>query len=409
MEKFAGYGFNKSHAAAYALLAYQTAWLKAHYPAEFMAANLSLGHGRHRQGAQFYRRRASASASPSCRRTSTRPTIASSRSTRSRSATGWARSRAPAGAIEAIVAARERAARSATCSTSAAASTRAVNRRAVEALIKAGAFDRIDTRRASLAASVAAAMEHAENGARTAAQVSLFGSGDDAGLDAGVELIVTREWTETERLVHERGSLGFYLSGHPYRAFADELAPLVQQKLGALKPTSVPLRIAGVVSQLRMQTSRRGKMAFVTLDDGKDSGRDRRLQRSLRPASTSPARRPAPRRRSEGLAADERRRPAPGPAGHDRSLVRPRQRTQEVRARAAAGVQWLELGPAPARHAGALPQCKRKRTLSVTIRYRNHAAAGEIELGDAWKVTLDDHLVTGLRDWLQPENVTVVY
>ncbi len=103
MEKFAGYGFNRSHAAAYALIAYQTAWFKAHHPAAFMAANLVAGHGRHRQGAALPRRRDRARARGCCRRMSTRRTTVSNRWTQSRSATAWAASRAPAqSAIEAV-------------------------------------------------------------------------------------------------------------------------------------------------------------------------------------------------------------------------------------------------------------------------------------------------------------------
>ena len=69
MEKFAGYGFNKSHSAAYALISYQTAWLKAYHPTEFLAATMSSGHGRHRQGADLLPRRSRTTASRCCRRT----------------------------------------------------------------------------------------------------------------------------------------------------------------------------------------------------------------------------------------------------------------------------------------------------------------------------------------------------
>ena len=124
MEKFAGYGFNKSHAAAYALVAYQTAYFKAHHPAAFMAANLSLVMDDTDKVRELSRRRARAGARRSCRRTSTRRTTASSPSTRSGFATGSAASRAPASRRSSRSSPRaRRAARSATSSISAGAST----------------------------------------------------------------------------------------------------------------------------------------------------------------------------------------------------------------------------------------------------------------------------------------------
>ena len=164
MEKFAGYGFNKSHSAAYALVAYQTAYFKAHHAAAFMAANLSLVMDDTDKVRALLRRCARAGTRRSCRRTSTRRTTASSRSTRSASATASAASRARASRRSRRSSPRARAAgRSATCSTSAAASTSASSTAAsIEALVRAGAFDAIDARRAALLASVGIALDAAE-------------------------------------------------------------------------------------------------------------------------------------------------------------------------------------------------------------------------------------------------------
>ena len=121
MEKFAGYGFNKSHAAAYALVAYQTAYLKAHHPAAFMAANLSAVMDDTDKVRACMPGCAGRTASRCCRRTSTRRRTASSRSTRRRSAMAWAASRAPASRRSRASSQRaSEAGRSATCSTSAA-------------------------------------------------------------------------------------------------------------------------------------------------------------------------------------------------------------------------------------------------------------------------------------------------
>ena len=164
MEKFAGYGFNKSHAAAYALVAYQTAYFKAHHPSAFMAANLSLVMDDTDKVRELPRRCASRRGSRSCRPTSTRRTTASSPSTRSGSATGLGGVKGTgAAAIEAIVAAREAGGPFRDlfdfCRR---IDKRAVNRRAVEALVRAGAFDAIDPRRAALLASVGVALDAAE-------------------------------------------------------------------------------------------------------------------------------------------------------------------------------------------------------------------------------------------------------
>ena len=271
MEKFAGYGFNKSHAAAYALIAYQTAYFKAHHPAAFIAANLSLVMDDTDKVRHFHDEGTALGLDvvpPDDQRVRT---TASSPSTRSRIRYGLGAIKGTGrAAIEAIVSAREAGGAFADlfdfCRR---VDKRLVNRRAVEALVRAGAFDAIDARRASLLASVGAALDYAERTAGAVSQVSLFGeeSGDVAARPA---LIEARPWTDNERLANEKASLGFYLSGHPYSACAAEMASLISVPLGAIKPATVPLRIAGVVAALRTQTSRRGKMAFVTLDDGKD-------------------------------------------------------------------------------------------------------------------------------------------
>ena len=270
MEKFAGYGFNKSHAAAYALIAYQTAYFKAHHPSAFMAANLSLVMDDTDKVRQFYVDALALGLEmlpPDVNASSYRFEPVDER--RIRYGLGGIKGTGRA-AIEAIVSARDKGPFIDLFDFCRRVDKRVVNRRAVEALIRAGAFDTVESRRASLLASVGAALDHAEHADRAASQVSLFGEHGGDGGAPGPALISAREWIETERLIQEKASLGFYLSGHPYHAYAVELKQLVQQPLGALRPSPTSIRIAGVVAQLRTQTSRRGKMAFVILDDGKD-------------------------------------------------------------------------------------------------------------------------------------------
>ena len=182
MEKFAGYGFNKSHAAAYALVAYQTAYMKAHHPAAFMAANLSavmddtdkvhqLLRGRGRQRPH----------GPAARHQRLGVPLRAGRARR-RSATDWARSRAPANrpSRRSSRRARQGGPFRDLFDFCRRVDKRIVNRRVLEALIRAGAFDSIDDHRASLLASAGIAIEGAEQASRAAAQNSLFGGDAEA-------------------------------------------------------------------------------------------------------------------------------------------------------------------------------------------------------------------------------------
>jgi DNA polymerase-3 subunit alpha len=280
-----------------------------------------------------------------------------------------------------------------------------VNRRAVEALVRAGAFDAIDKRRASLLASVGVALDHADKEERSATQVSLFGDPSDGEAAARPRLIEAREWTDSERLTNEKASLGFYLSGHPYHEYALELSSLVHVALGAIKPTSAPVRIAGVVTTLRTQTSRRGKMAFVTLDDGADTAEmviynetfdaHRHLLREdvLLVAEVRVQQRMNEDGQMQGL----------------RVVVDALYDLPAARRKFARGLKLCCNGSASAERLLALLEPYRSGPCPIIIDYQNRAAGGEIELPEAWRVKLDEPLLVQLREWLAPENVRVVY
>ncbi|HTS23010.1 MAG TPA: DNA polymerase III subunit alpha [Casimicrobiaceae bacterium] len=405
MEKFAGYGFNKSHAAAYALIAYQTAYFKAHHAAAFIAANLSAVMDDTDKLRHFHDEAEALGLAV------LPPDVNSGRyrfepvdAGQIRYGLGGIKGTGQA-AIEAIVEARQRGAFVDLFDFCRRVDKRAVNRRAIEALIRAGAFDAIDTRRASLFASVGAALDVAEKAERSASQVSLFGGdGDEHG--ATPKLLEARSWTDNERLTNEKASLGFYLSGHPYNEHASELDSLIQVRLGAIKPTTASVRIAGVVTTFRAQTSRRGKMGFVTVDDGKDAvevvvynetfDAYRHLLREdvLLVAEVRVQQRMNEEGQLQGLRiiAD---------ALYDLPAAR-RKFARGLRlccnGSASSGERLVELlGPY---RSGPCP---------IVIDYRNREAGGEIELPDAWRVNLDDTLLSQLRQWLAPENVRVVY
>jgi DNA polymerase-3 subunit alpha len=404
MEKFAGYGFNKSHAAAYALIAYQTAYFKAHHPAAFMAANLSALMDDTDKVRQFHDDATGLSLSilpPDVNASNYRFEPVDGQHIRyglgGIKGTGRA-------AIEAIVAARAERPFTDLFDFCRRIDKRSVNRRAVEALIRAGAFDAIDVRRASLLASVGAALEHGERAERAASQVSLFGEENGAGSTAPA-LIAAREWSEAERLAQEKVSLGFYLSGHPYHAYAAELGRLVQQPLGALKPTQTAVRIAGIIVQLRAQTSRRGKMAFVTLDDGRDQSEIVVFN------ETFDANRHL-LREDAVLVAEVKVQQRVGDDGQIQGL---RIVADAVYDLAGARRKWARAlrlscnGSSSAQRLFDLIEPFRRGHCPVMINYRNQSSGGDIELGSDWRVNLDEHLLAGLREWLAPENVTVDY
>jgi DNA polymerase-3 subunit alpha len=406
MEKFAGYGFNKSHAAGYALIAYQTAYFKAHHPAAFIAANLSLVMDDTDKVRHFYDEGIAlglAIVPPDVNASGYRfePIDAKRIRYGLGAIKGTGRS-----AIEAVVAAREAGGPFADIlDFCARVDRRQVNRRAVEALVRAGAFDAIDTRRASLLSSVGVALEHAERTAQAAAQVSLFGEDSGEARAARPTLIDAREWTENERLGHEKASLGFYLSGHPYHVFADELSRLVQQPLGELRPAQTATRVAGVVAALRTQTSRRGKMAFVTLDDGRDRAEivvfnetfdaHRHLLRedALLVAEVKVMQRMGDDGQTQGL----------------RIVADALYDLPGARRKFARGLRLHCNGTSSATRLLELLEPFKSGHTPITIDYQNAASGGELELSAAWRVNLDERLIAQLRESLAPENVEVVY
>ena len=403
MERFAGYGFNKSHAAAYALIAYQTAYFKAHHPAAFMAANLSLVMDDTDKVKGLYDDTIAQGIvvlPPDINASQYRFEPIDAKSIRyglgAVKGTGEA-------AIQAIVAARESGGPFVDlfdfCRR---ADKRLVNRRVVEALVRGGAFDTVDPRRAALLASVGIALEAGERASASASQVSLFS--EDAASTASA-LAPAHEWSDAERLVQEKSALGFYLSGHPFAEHAAELRPLIPTTLTNLKPRQDRVLVAGVVTALRIQTGRRGKVAFVTLDDGQghaeivvynetyDAHRNLLREDQLVVVEVRVMQRLAEDGEISGL----------------RIIAETVYDLAQVRRRWAKGLKLLCNGNASAGELAEILQPFRPGEKPVTIAYRNDRIGGEVELPEAWRVNLDDVLISRLKERLQPENVQVVY
>lgn len=276
MEKFAGYGFNKSHSAAYALIAYHTAWLKAHHPAEFLAATLSsdmddtdkvqtFWRDCHSNGVKVLPPDVNASGyrfEPV--REAHQPQDKPPRTIRY--GLGAIKGAGQA-AIEEIVQARQAGGPFTSLFEFCQRINRQlVNRRCLESLIRAGAFDAIEPNRAALLLSLPTAVEAAEQAARSASQVSLFGD-DGSDVVAGV-LENAEPWDLRRKLAEEKVALGYFFSGHMFDAWRDEVRRMVPRSLNHVTPSRDVQWLAGTIAAIRPQMTRRGKMLIATIDDG---------------------------------------------------------------------------------------------------------------------------------------------
>ncbi|MBP8803816.1 MAG: DNA polymerase III subunit alpha, partial [Pseudoxanthomonas sp.] len=285
MEKFAGYGFNKSHAAAYSLVAYQTAWLKKHYPAEFMAATLSSDMDNTDKVVGFLAeaRGLGLAVLPPQVNDSDYMFVAVAADT-VRYGLGAIKG-VGRGLCEAIVAERDQGGDYADlldfCRR--VESTK-LNRRALEALVNAGALDALGRNRATLMLQLPEVLKATDQLAREAAagQVSLFGmpAGDAGGAALKLDLPESAEWSLRQLLDGERDTLGHYLSGHPFDPYREEVKQLVGSDLGELDRLwgAAPLgekrgwrpEVQVVVAGLVVGIRRKGdSQVFVQLEDGR--------------------------------------------------------------------------------------------------------------------------------------------
>ena len=271
MEKFAGYGFNKSHSAAYAVIAYQTAYFKVHYPAAFMAANLSTlmdDTDKVKDLIEDCRAIGLTVLPPDVNASGYRfePVDAKTIRYGLGGIKGTGR-----GAVEAIIAARSESGPYADLfDLTARVDKQFINRRVVEALVRAGAFDCLQADRAMQLASVGRAIAAADSAVAAAGQASLFGAAD--GIARHVEYVPAARWSEREKLSNEKLALGYYFSGHLFTEFAAEARRLAPTPLSEvyLAPSgrSEQVKLAGVIVSARSQNTRRGRTGVIVLEDG---------------------------------------------------------------------------------------------------------------------------------------------
>jgi DNA polymerase-3 subunit alpha len=273
MAKFAGYGFNKCHASPYALIAYQTGWLKANRPVEFYAASMSLDISNTDKLAVFYqdaRRLGVSIRPPDINRSAADFTVEDGEVLY---ALGAIRNVGLA-AMEHLVAAREAGGRFADIFDFVErVDPRLVNKRALENLARAGAFDSIHPNRAQIVDCADQLIAYGQSVAaeRASAQVSLFG-GDHA--EAARPRLARREpWIDTEQLDAELAAVGFYLTGHPLEGLVETLrrrrVTLLTDAIAQAEAGSEAFRMVGMVRRRQERASARSgeKFAFVSLSD----------------------------------------------------------------------------------------------------------------------------------------------
>ncbi len=272
VEQFAGYGFNKSHSAAYALIAFQTAYLKAHYPVEFMAALLTSESGNQDKLVQYLNE---------CRDLGIGilpPDVNSSDVHFT-----------PAGkdirfgmtaiknvgetAIQSVLEARRELGRFDNifhfCEH---VDLRLLNKRVLESLNKAGAFDSLGVERAQLAAVLDRAMELGAHRQREtqSGQHGLFAANGESPQPRRIELPEVPPWSAGERLAGEKEVLGFYVTGHPLEKYSAQLAAVTRYDSSSLEGLDheAPVKLAGILTNLRIRPSRRGDLwASALLED----------------------------------------------------------------------------------------------------------------------------------------------
>lgn len=271
IEKFAGYGFNKSHSAAYALVAYQTAWLKTYYPAEFMAAVLSSDMDNTAKVVILVEDVSTNHIEliPPCINRSEYQFCVDNLG---RIIFGLGAVKGVGeGAVESIIEARRERAFKNMFDFCDRVDTRKVNKRVLEALIKAGAMDAFGIERSILFASIPRALKSAEQQqtANQYGQVDLFSLAEEG--TSQVELVHSPPWTFLDKLQGEKDSIGFYLSGHPLDEYRDEFRKFIHHDLSELVPRQGSLSlVAGMIIDCRKLMTKRGKrMAIVSLDDGR--------------------------------------------------------------------------------------------------------------------------------------------
>ncbi len=430
MEKFAGYGFNKSHSAAYALVSYQTAWLKAHYPAPFMAAVLSADMDNTDKVVNLIdecRHMELEVVAPDINRSGYAFTAGVSDSTDTAPAGGTivyglgAIKGVGEAAIEVMIHNRLVNGRySSLVDLCSRTDSRKVTRRVYEALIRAGALDTLGGNRASLMAQLPEAIKSAEQHLRDSAagQSDMFGSVTAPVQAQPMAAISVPDWDEQRRLAGEKETLGLYLTGHPIDRYQEELASIITAPLAELNeetPDSGTARhrgqektivLAGLVVDFRTRNTQSGsRIAFITLDDRTARMEIRVFSRVFE--------------QYRALLANDKVLVIQGTLAFDdfsgsmrlnaNKILEIDQAREVYARRLVVDVGAQKAGNGFVRSLGEVltPFCE--GSCPVGILYHGGTAQAHITLGDEWRVHPTDELLHRLRELAGESQVKVVY
>ena len=410
MEKFAGYGFNKSHSAAYALVAYRTAWLKAHYPAAFMAAVLSSDMDNTDKIVTLLeeiRRMQIKVLPPSVNQGQYGFTVTDNKTI---SYGLGAIKGVGLSAIEVIIKAREASNDYLSlfdfCKR---VDLRKANRRVLEALIRSGSMDFFEVSRSTLTYNLSKAISLSEQYSKNniSGQNDMFGldvinENEEDNMDISQYTIVPN-WDDKERLMGEKETLGFYLKGHPIIRYEDELQKIISTRLNECKLGNV--LVAGYIMGIRTRTGSRGRMAEIRLDD-------RTGQILINVYSDE-------YQKYRNLLLKDQLIIIKGKAIEDDYVdrgisIRANQIFSLDQIRKESSSLILNIEKIYISNGGLE---KLKKTISpyrngcskVYIRYNNGKAIADLNLGDEWNLTINDDLLDKLSESIGKENIKIDY
>ncbi|WP_286236831.1 DNA polymerase III subunit alpha [Neptuniibacter halophilus] len=412
VEKFAGYGFNKSHSAAYALVSYQTAWLKAHYPAPFMAAVMSSDMQNTDKVVIFIEE---------CRIMGIPPALPDVNSGEYMFTVNdegvivyglGAIKGVGEGPIEAIVQARNEGGPFKDlfdfCERVGA---KKLNKRVLEALVRSGALDNLGAERAVLWEAIPAALKAADQSAKNqdAGMFDLFGEVEAESDRCSYEdFRNVRSWTDKERLTGEKDTLGLYLTGHPIDEYESELRHFISKRIVELQPArGQTQKMAGLVVDLRLKKTKKGdNLCFVTLDD-----RSARIDVTLFGDTYDAVR---------DMVAKDAVLIVEGEVAEDHFSGGMKVRVSKVlsipqaRAQYASGVQVrCQAGQFAGRRLQELQNLLQSHRgqggLPLRLRYQREDAEATLVLGDNWRVEASDELLIALMERFGSDAVRLTY
>lgn len=405
MEKFAGYGFNKSHSASYALIAYQTAWLKTHYPAEFMAAVLSSDMDKTDKVIIFLNE---------CESMKIRmlpPDVNQSdyffkviSKDQLRYGLGAIKGMGEA-AIDSIVHERQlNGAYTDLFDFCTRVDLKKINKRSLEALIKSGAFDSLGKNRATLLASLPNALQQADQTLhnQTTGQHDLLAMHVEKAKPHYVDV---SPWSEEQQLQGEKETLGFYLTGHPINRYLNEITHFTSGRLIEIHPSShTQATVAGMITNVRTRQTKRGdRMAIFTLDDG---------TATLEMICFS-----EPFQKFRPIIAEDQVVIVSGDVGHDdfnnsaKLTVRDIQTMDEARERHAKGLVLslpyeFELNPNTLK---SILQAHPRGNCPVIIKLIQDKAITQLKLGQQWLIKPSEVLIETLKSQFNEATVNIIY